>query len=158
MKSLVIYGSRYGNTEKIAYAIGAGLRGAGPVDILAIDQASALRLHEYDLVVIGGPTEGHTMTKRVSDYLLEVADSFIGRSVATFDTRMNWPKWLSGSAAGGMAGILQKSGATLVARPVSFTVAGKPPVLEPGELERAEGWGFALASDALAERPMAARS
>lgn len=158
MKSLVIYGSRYGNTEKIAYAIAAGLRGAGQVDIVAIAEATALRLHEYDLLVLGGPTEGHTATKDLSYYVEEVGDALTGRSVAVFDTRLTWPAWLAGSAARTIASKLEKLGATLVVEPISFMVAGKPPSLEPGELERAEGWATALASTVSGATPLAARS
>ena len=133
-------------------------RSAGPVDIFATYEADTLRLHEYDLVVIGGPTEGHTTSKPLSDYLDEVGDSFTSRSIATFDTRLRWPAWLSGSAARTMAGKLEKLGAMLVAPPASFMVSGKPPVLEPGELERAEGWGRALATTVSSATQLAALS
>ena len=52
---------------------------------------------------------------------------------------------MSGSAADSVASRLEDFGANLVIPPASFIVAGKPPVLEPGELERAEAWGRALA-------------
>jgi flavodoxin len=62
MNSLVIYGSRYGNTQRIAYAIAAGLRAWGKVEGLEAEKADGIRLHGYDLVVLGGPTEGHGIT------------------------------------------------------------------------------------------------
>lgn len=145
MNSLVIYGSRYGNTQKIAYAIAAGLRAWGPVEVMAAENAHGIRLHSYDLVVLGGPTEGHGVTKAMGDYIDQIGDACTGINTAAFDTRLTWPKWMSGSAAVDIAKRLQGFGASLVAQPASFLVAGKPPALEPGELERAEGWARSLA-------------
>jgi flavodoxin len=146
MNSLVVYGSRYGNTQKIAYAIAAGLRAWGPVEVIAAEKADGIRLHAYDLVLLGGPTEGHGITTALADYLDQIGDAFTGIRAAAFDTRLTWPKWMSGSAAGDIAKRLEGFGASLVAPPASFIVAGKPPALEPGELERAEGWAGSLAA------------
>ena len=146
MNSLVIYGSRYGNTEKIAYAIAAGLRAWGKVEVHDAENANSIRLHDYDLVVLGGPTEGHGITKAMADYIDQIGDAFTDINTAAFDTRLTWPKWMSGSAAGDIAKRLQALGAGMVAQPASFLVAGKPLALEPGELERAEGWARSLAA------------
>jgi flavodoxin len=153
MNSLVIYGSRYGNTQKIAYAIAAGLRAWGPVEVMAAEKAHGIRLHEYDLVVLGGPTEGHGVTKAMADYVDQIGEAFTGINAAAFDTRLTWPKWMSGSAASDIAKRLEGFGASVVAQPASFLVAGKPPALEPGELERAEGWARSLAVKVEAASP-----
>jgi menaquinone-dependent protoporphyrinogen IX oxidase len=146
MNSLVIYESRYGNTEKIAYAIAAGLRAWGTVEALPAEKALGVRLHGYDLVVIGGPTEGHGITEPMSSFVDKIGEAFTGVNAAAFDTRLTWPKWMSGSAAGDIAKRLEGFGASLLAQPTSFLVAGRPPALEPGELERAEGWARSLAA------------
>ena len=153
MNSLVIYGSRYGNTQKIAYAIAAGLRAYGTVEVVAAQEAHAIRLHGYDLVVLGGPTEGHGITKAMADFVDRIGDAFTGTNTAAFDTRLTWPKWLSGSASGDIAKRLEGFGACLVAQPASFVVTGKPPALEPGELERAEGWARSLGTKLEAASP-----
>lgn len=145
MKSLVVYGTRYGNTEKIALAVSAGLRSVGLVEMLTVEKAKNLRVREYDLVVFGGPTEAHGVTEPVAAYIDEIGDLLSGIDVATFDTRVRWPKWMSGSAADSIARRLESYGANLVIPPASFIVTGKPTTLEPGELERAEAWGRALA-------------
>lgn len=144
MKTLVVYGTRYGNTEKIALAISDGLRTIGVVEMLTVEKTTAVQIPEYDLVVVGGPTEGHGATEPIAAFIDEIAEGFSGVTVATFDTRLRWPKWLSGSAADTIAGRLEKFGAKLVIPPASFIVTGKPASLEPGELERAEAWGRAL--------------
>jgi flavodoxin len=153
MNSLVIYESRYGNTQKIAYAIAAGLRAWGTVEVLAAEKAPGIRLHGYDLVVLGGPTEGHGVTEPIADYVDQIGEGFTGINTAAFDTRLTWPKWMSGSAAADIAKRLEGFGASLVAQPASFLVAGKPPALEPGELERAEGWARSLAAKVEAATP-----
>jgi flavodoxin len=145
MKSLVVYGTRYGNTEKIALAVSTGLRSVGVVEMLSVEQAQALRLHEYDLIVFGGPTEAHGVTEPIAAFIDEIGEAFAGVAVAAFDTRLRWPKWMSGSAADGIAHRLENFGADVVVPPASFIVTGKPTALEPGELERAEAWGRALA-------------
>ncbi len=144
MKSIVVYGSRHHNTEKVAYAIAAGLSRGGEAHVLPIAQAPVVIPDYVTLLVIGGPTEAHGMTKPVAEYIGALS-GVSGQLVAVFDTRLRLPQWLSGSAAAGMARKLRTAGANDVAGPVSFFVKGKEPaVLEPGELERAEAWGAAL--------------
>jgi hypothetical protein len=57
-----------------------------------------------------------------------------------------------GSAASAAAKAITKSGAALVAPPESFFIVRHGPMehqtLEPGEVERAEAWGLALATGA----------
>ena len=59
MKSIVIYFSQTGNTEKIAYAIQAGIKQlTGQCDIDRIQDANPKRLYEYDLIGIGSAVFG----------------------------------------------------------------------------------------------------
>lgn len=144
MKAVVVYASRHGNTEKIAFAIAAGLRMKMSVHVFAIDQAPTDLAEDVGLVVVGGPTEAHRMTEPVARWFDQVGGALVDKSAAAFDTRLNWPRWMSGSAAVGIAARLRKSGAELMAPPVSFLVAGKVPVLEAGELEHAEVWARSI--------------
>ena len=51
------------------------------------------------------------------------------------------PKILTGSAAVSAAKLLKRAGAIFVTEPESFLVSGdNPPILAPGELERAATW------------------
>jgi menaquinone-dependent protoporphyrinogen IX oxidase len=144
MNTLVVYASRQGNTEKIAYAIAAGLRRGGSVLVFPISEAPVAIPEDVTLLVIGGPTEAHGMTKPVDEYLDRLS-GLSGQLVAAFDTRLRMAKFLSGSAAVGIANKLRRARANRIAEPASFFVAGQVPALEPGELERAEAWGLALA-------------
>ncbi len=66
-----------------------------------------------------------------------------GMRAAAFDTRLDWPLWLSGSAAKQIAAGLVQAGATVVAAPESFIVT-REPKLRDGELERAAAWAESL--------------
>lgn len=144
MNGVVVYGSRNGNTEKVAFCIAEGLRSQGSVQLYAVEEAPSFLIHSFDLIVIGGPTEGHGMSEALAAYLSRIGGAFNATPAATFDTRLRWPLWLSGSAAARIAGRLRTLGANLITPPMSFFVTGKQPKLEPGELERAEAWGRAL--------------
>jgi flavodoxin len=143
MKSVVVYQSRHGNTEKIARAIAAGLGRAGSAEVYPTSDAPATIADDVALLVVGGPTEAHGITEPMTEYLGRLG-GLSAQLVASFDTRMRWPRFLSGSAAEGIAGKLGAAGANAVAEPMSFFVHGMDPILEPGELERAELWGASL--------------
>lgn len=155
MNSLVIYGSRSGNTERVATAISEALKSNGTAQLMAVEEAPQALPEGVDLLVVGGPTEGHRMTPPVAQFLKSLESGNLGTTrVAAFDTRLSWPGWLAGSAAVGIMRRLRAAGGIQIAAPESFLVAGKQPTLEAGELERAGAWGASLAVEAL--RPLAA--
>jgi flavodoxin len=145
MHSIVIYGSRHGNTERIATVIADALRPTGTVRLLSAEDAPAVLTERIDLVVVGGPTEGHTVTPPVAQFFdRQPPGAFKGAAAAAFDTRLRMPRWLSGSAAAGIGRRLRRLGARLVVPEESFFVT-KQPALEPGEVERAAAWAASLA-------------
>ena len=145
MNSVVFYASRKGNTRLVAEAIAEGLRASGSTEVVSVDDGAASIDEETDLIAVGGPTEGHGMTEAVVRFLDSISSVAAGRAAAAFDTRVNWPRLLSGAAADGIAKRLQTLGAWLVVPPESFIVSTKPELL-PGELERARAWGASLAN------------
>lgn len=142
MQSLVIYDSRFGNTERIAQGIAERLKGSGPVRLLKAADAPTLDVHGIELLVVGGPTEGHGISPTLRSLLSTVSSGALwGVAAASFDTRLSWPTVLSGSAARRIAKILQTKGAHLVAPPESFIVdAARESSLRAGEFERAGAW------------------
>lgn len=146
MNSIVIYGTRHGNTQEIAEAIASELRHHGTAHLFAIEDAPSA-FPKADLIVVGGPTEAHRMTQPVVEFFDQFGKGELeGIAAAGFDTRLGWPRWLSGSAATGIVARLRQAGAKVIDPEGSFVVAGKYPVLEPGELERATAWAAALAT------------
>jgi flavodoxin len=144
MDSAVFYASRNGNTRAVAETIATVLGARGTVQLLTVGQT--LRpVGSLDLLVIGGPTEEHGITEPVVTFLNQLApDALRGLRVAAFDTRLRWPRWLSGSAASVVTAYLTKVGAQIVAPAESFIVDMQP-TLEPGEPHRAAVWAASLA-------------
>ncbi len=148
MNSVVIVGSRAGNTRTVAEAIVEGLRAAGPVQLFDLGDAPTIVPAGTELLVVGAPTEGHGLYEPMETYLGRLSDEGLaGVEAAVFDTRLDWPRWLSGSAADLIADALRDRGASVLSTE-SFLVSMKPE-LEDGQLERARAWGSSLA-DAVA--------
>ena len=55
MKSLVVYETGYGNTERLARAIAEALHEQGEARVSPVGGVSGLRAGEIDLLVVGAP-------------------------------------------------------------------------------------------------------
>jgi Flavodoxin domain len=174
MRAVVVYESMYGNTHLVADAIGAGLSTAFDVSVVPVSQASPAVLADADLVVVGGPTHVHGMSRAATRKAavqaahqplspLEVEADALGPGLrewfgslgrhpvkaAAFDTRMHGPAALTGRASKGVARLLRAYGFDVVAEPESFLVT-KQDRLEPQESTRAREWGAGLAATIIA--------
>ncbi len=140
MKVLVVYDSVYGNTERIAKAIGGAI--TGEVRVLRVDEANPSELRTIDLFILGSPTQGGRPTPAIRDLLNKVPEASLqGINVAAFDTRISTKLvGVFGYAAGRIARNLKGKGGTLIASPEGFFVKGSKGPLKEGELERAVGW------------------
>lgn len=157
MQTVVIYDSKFGNTEKIAQAIARGAGSLGDVRVMDASKAAGGSLATAarpDLLLVGGPTHNRGASAGLRALVNALPASLGGVPAACFDTRYRGAAWLMGSAAAAAAKIIRKSGAELVAEPESFFIVRSGPMplqsLEPGELERAEQWGRIVASAAAA--------
>jgi len=149
MKAYIIYDSTYGNTEKIAQAIGKGL--TGEVKVLRIGEAN---LTTCNLLIVGSPVHGGRATPELDAFIKQIpANSLAGVSVAAFDTRFEAEEQGVGLrilmsviryAAPRIAKTLEKKGGILVAEPEGFIVENKEGPLKQGELERATQWATQL--------------
>ncbi len=148
MRALVVYDSVYGNTEKIAEAIGGAITG-GEVRVLREGEVGPPELENISLLVVGAPTQGGRATPAVRDFLDRVSKAEInGLDAAAFDTRVaSKVAKIFGYAAGRIANSLKKKGANLVAEPEGFFVDGTKGPLTEGELERAAAWGKGLSPE-----------
>jgi flavodoxin len=146
VRTEIVYCSHKGNTRQIAEAIGEALREHGPADVVAVEAAATTVGPDTDLLLVGGPTEAHGMTPEIREFLERLDPTSVqGRAAAAFDTRVDWPRMLSGSAASQIEKALEEKGARIVWRTGSFIV-DMSPALKPGELERAVLWAHELAS------------
>jgi flavodoxin len=144
MRAIVIYGSKHGNTEKVAMAVAAGMADAGVgAECRSIAASSEEDLLGMDLWVFGSVTRwgGAPLVMRtlLRNGLKE--DGARKKRAAVFDTRYHG---MGKGAAESMSSILSKAGVQVVASD-HFTVKGiKGPLLE-GEEERARAFGAAVA-------------
>lgn len=170
MRAVVVYESMYGNTHVVAVAIAQGLALPGGVVVVPVDRAARAMLEGADLVVVGGPTHAHGMSRESTrKAAVEAAhkpgselhldpdaagaglrdwfDSLgnVHTAAAAFDTRINGPAAFTGRAAKGIAKMLRGHEFVLAGEPESFLV-DKAGHLLAGEEDRARAWGAQLAS------------
>ena len=140
MKTLIVYDSVHGNTEKIARAIGDAI--TGEVEVLHAGEASSPELDTFDLIIVGSPTHAGRPTPAIQDFLKKIpAPALNGINVAAFDTRLpaNWVR-IFGFAAGRIGESLKRKGGSLAVPPEPFFVKGTEGPLKEGELDRASEW------------------
>ncbi len=182
MKIVIIYESMYGNTRVIAEAVARGAGLESEAVAVPVAEAYPELLDGAGLVVVGGPTHIHGMS-RASTRKGAVAaarkpgsglttapgaegpglrDWFTGlgqvdTAAAAFDTRLEGLAMFTGRASKGIAGRLRRHGFTMAAKPQSFLVA-KDNRLRVGEEDRARDWGRRLASQAAMKVATAGRT
>lgn len=143
MNILVVYDSKFGNTERIATEIAERLHRHGPVELLNVERAPRAMPRSLDLLVVGGPTQGHGASPALRRWL-EGLQPVDGVRAAAFDTRFAKARWLTGSAAVVVARQLRRAGFQIVRDPESYFVAHTEGPLIDGELERAADWADTL--------------
>ena len=68
MKVLIVYDSVYGNTEKIAKAIGDAI--TVKAKVLRVGEVNSSELKTFDLLIVGSPTHGGRPTPAIKDLSL----------------------------------------------------------------------------------------
>jgi len=141
MKTLVIYESLYGNTEKIARAIAGAIE--GEVVVKNAGAATAADLEKIDLLLMGSATQGGRAMKATQAFLDSLGENSLkGLKAAAFDTRLTAAiVKLFGWAAKRIAENLKKKGAVILVEPEGFLVVNTKGPEKAGELERAAAWG-----------------
>ncbi|GAG66716.1 unnamed protein product [marine sediment metagenome] len=151
MKTLIVYDSFFGNTEKIAQAIGNSLSFKENVETLRVSEVKPEQLIGLELIIVGSPTRVFKPTKAIMNFLNKIPLSGLkGVKVAAFDTRistanvssrlLNILVKLFGYAAKPIAYKLEKKGGSLIIPPEGFFVKDSKGPLKDGELERAVDW------------------
>jgi hypothetical protein len=149
----------WGNTAAVAQTIARQLERFGDVRLVSVLEASADTVAGADLVIVGGPTHVHGMSRPgsrrstvetealpgaangpgVREWLRELPDGH-RTLAAAFDTRIDKPRWLVGAASSGIARGLGKRGYRVIVEPESFVVTASEGPLQAGEIERADAW------------------
>jgi menaquinone-dependent protoporphyrinogen IX oxidase len=124
-RALVAYGSRFGNTQRIAEALANGLRRSpgNEVDCRGIEEVDSATLRRYELVAVGGPTEIASASKPMKEFFGRLpAGAMTGLRGFAFDTRFD--SRLAGSAGAYIERHLKRLGAEIVYPHASATVRG----------------------------------
>jgi len=155
MKALVVYDSFFGNTEKVACAvgdaIGQALASQADVQTLRVGDVKPEHLKGLGLLIVGSPTRAFSASPATKAWLKALSpNSLRGVQVAAFDTRADMNEMnsralttfvkLFGYAAEPIANSLTKRGGTLVIPAEGFFIVDKEGPLKDGELARATSW------------------
>ena len=152
MKTLVVYESFYGNTEKIAQAVGKALDGG---QVLKFSDFTPDALKGVELLVVGSATRAFQPTPGIKSFLKSLpAGSLNGVRAAAFDTRVDvmevnnafltFMESIFGYAVEPIAKSLVKKGAAQPVPAEGFFVKGSEGPMRDGELERATEWAKKL--------------
>lgn len=137
-QAIVVYDSRYGNTEKIARSLERGLKTSGVETLCSRDsQVFMDLLKQYDLIAVGGPTEFVTASKPTKDFLDKLKEvNLRGKLGFAFDTKLDTR--LSGSAAGYIEKRLKHCGLEMIyARASAIVIGGQKG--EKGDVKLKQG-------------------
>jgi len=128
----VIYDTKFGNTEKIAKVLADGIEAGGvETDCLRVEDVEIGKLAEYDLLLIGGPTQAFGLSKPMKDFFQRLEGIDIrGKKGFAFDTKLK--SRFAGSAAKGIEKRLEKLGVSIVKPHASAIVKGGEGPLEEG--------------------------
>jgi len=154
MKTLVVYDSFFGNTEKVAQTIGQALGAPPEVEVARVSTVTPERLAGLQWLIVGSPTRGFQASPLTQAFLKAIpADALRGVKVAAFDTRSpleKFPGFLRviqkrvGWADKHIIAALTQKGGELAAPGVGFFVQDTKGPLVEGELERAAEWARGL--------------
>ena len=88
MKTLIIYDSVFGNTEKVAKAISKAF--AKEVEIAKVSEVKIEQLCGLNLLIVGSPTRAFRPTKELTAFLREIPENSLKKvRIAAFDTRVD---------------------------------------------------------------------
>lgn len=99
IKAIVIFDTRYGNTERIARSFEAGLKQTG-VQTVCINakDVPVESLRQYDLICVGAPTEEFSASKAIKAFLASLNSVDLSKKYGyAFDTKAS--PGIFGSAA-----------------------------------------------------------
>jgi len=153
MRVLIIYESFFGNTEKVAQAMGEALGSPPEVEVVRVGAVKPQQLAGLQWLIVGCPTRGFRASPGTAAWLRGIPPRGLrGVKVAAFDTRSpleQFPGCLRpfarrGYAAPQVAARLKDKGGELVTSAEGFFVTGTEGPLAEGEVERAAEWARRL--------------
>jgi len=118
IKAIVVYDTKFGNTERIAKVLADGMKERGvKVDCVQVEKVEIDRLTEYDLLAIGGPTHTRNISKPIKGFLEKLESVDVrGMKAFAFDIRVK--RLFAGSAGKRIEKALKRLGMSII-RPYS---------------------------------------
>lgn len=152
MKTLIIYGSVFGNTAQAANFLADTL--GTEVVIKPLAETVATDISVAERIIVATPTHAGRASQPWQNFLKFLpGDIWQGKRVAVFSTGLP-PQGqnfflkillrILGYAAAPTLALLLKKGALLAGEPLNLMVASKQGPLLPGELERLSAWALKL--------------
>lgn len=146
MKYLVIYDTLYKNTKRVADVIAETLS----AHVRSVSKVSPSELVDYDLILVGSPTQGGRPTETIKTFLQSIPENSLEHiPVASFDTRfapedhgmaLKLLMKTVGFAAPRIANTLIAKGGEQIVEPEGFIVDDSEGPLKTGEIKRAIDW------------------
>jgi flavodoxin len=146
MNALVVYWSKFGNTQQIANAIVETFESVGSVRTLAMERLTASDLQDVDLVVMGCPTHRMNVPEAVRPVFEALPRRILRKTpTAAFDTSYKMSAFLAHfTASKKLAQKLRKLGGRRIVPPETFRVVEREGPLYDGEIERARAWARSM--------------
>ncbi len=155
MKSLIVFDSVFGNTERVACHLRDILAETGESTAVRVADYSQDMLRGTELLLLASPTRAFKPTPAMTALVRGFpASTLKSLKTGVFDTRIameditiqfiRFFQKRSGGAAAVMARSLTRKGATLISEPQGFHVMESEGPLKEGELDRAASWVRAL--------------
>ena len=139
MNTLVIYYSEFGNTARIANAIGDALESKGPTRVVDLKRVKVSDLKKPDLVIMGVPTHRMNIPEVARALIKSIPRRTLRKEtwIASFDTSYKMSRLLMRfTASHKLLSRLRRLGGRRIAPPESFLVTAKEGPLFDGEIER----------------------
>ena len=151
-ETLIIYDSVFGNTAKIAQAMGDILQEHQVVDVRIVGEVLPEYLDGIKTLIVGSPTRQFKATNALDQFLKQIPQAGLeGVQIAAFDTRLTPEEAgknmflalmvkMFGYAAEKISRQLVLKGGIQIIAPQGFFVSGMEGALLEGELDKAAAW------------------
>jgi flavodoxin len=142
MNTLVIYFTKFGNTQKVAETIAEELECEASVQVINSDELTTSALGNVDLLIMGTPTHKMNLPTSVRPVFERLPRRILPKTpIAAFDTSYKMSAFLARfTAAKKLTRELRKLGGRRVVPPETFHVMEREGPLYEGELDRARDW------------------
>ena len=151
MKTIIAYDSMFGNTEKVARAIGSIFEETEDSLTMHVESIQPRHMEDVEILILGSPTRKFQATPAALDFIRKIPINRCNQlRFATFDTRvalgdinsafLKKMMGMFGYAAEPLAKILRKKGANQLINSEGFYVNDTEGPLKEDELKRAKEW------------------